>query len=126
VRRYQVYAWGQDEYWLKAVMKAADKAVRVEPILCPARCLEYLDRLPEADPEALMLVDATRQPDISAVVQSLRDQGWRYVVVVAADPSWKEARAVLRGTVGYDYWEKSYDPCVIQREIERCLTEMEL
>jgi TusA-related sulfurtransferase len=97
---------GQNPHWPKAVARIANEAIRVGPIQCSASYLECLDRLPEADPGSLLWVDATRQPKVRAVVQRLRQQGWRYVVVVTADPSWGEAHAVLRGTVGYDYWEK--------------------
>ena len=124
MRRCQVYALGQDAYWLKAVTKATDEVVTVETIRYSANNMRCLDRLPEVDPEALLLVDATRQPDVAAMVKTLREQGWRYVVAVAADPSWKEARTVLREGAGHDYWEKSYVPQVIRRDIERCLAEI--
>ena len=124
MRRYQIYALGQDAYWLKAMTKVADQAVTVQPIQCSASYLERLGCLPDANPEALLLIDATRQPNVEAVVQRLREQGWRYVVVVAADPSWEEARAVLQGSVDYDYWGKSYDPAIIQRSVKECLAQM--
>jgi len=124
VERYQVYALGRDAYWLQAVARIADEAITVEPIRCPAAYPECLERLPTADRRALLLVDATGQPDVVGIVRGLRERGWQYVVVVAADPSWEEARAVLRGTVGHDYWEKSYVPDVIRRDVRRCLEEI--
>lgn len=125
MRRYRVYAFGgQDAYWLKAMAMIADEAVTVEPIQCPANYLECLDRLPEADPEALLLVDTTGQPNIEAVVRRLRKQGWRYIVVVAAVPYWRETHAVLEAGA-YDYWRKSYDPAIIRQNVEQWLSQME-
>jgi hypothetical protein len=124
VKRYQVYALGQDLYWLKAMTKVADEAVTVEPIQCPASYLECLNLLPEADPEALLLVDATRQPDIEAVVRRLCSLGWRYVVVVAADPHFRETYAVIEAGA-YDYWPKSYVPAIIRQSVEGWLSQME-
>jgi DNA-binding response OmpR family regulator len=123
VRRYQVYAWGRDAYWLKAVTRIVDEAVTVESIQCPASYPECLDRLPEVDPEALLLLDATRHPSIEAVVRHLQKQGWRYVVVVAADPHWREAHAVLEAKA-YDYWPKSYVPAIIRQRVEGWLSQM--
>jgi DNA-binding response OmpR family regulator len=123
VRRYQVYALGQDAYWLKAVARIADEAVTVEPIKCPASYLECLDHLPEVDPEALLLLDAAGDPNIEAVVRKLREQGWRYVGVVAADPYFREAHAVLEAGA-YDYWPKSYVPATIRQKVEGWLSQM--
>jgi len=106
------------------VAEIADEAVTVEPIQCPASYLECLDRLPEADPEALLLVDATRQPNIEAVVRRLDKQGWRYVVVVAADPHCRGTYAVLDAGA-YDYWPKSYTPAIIRQSVEGWLRQME-
>jgi hypothetical protein len=124
MRRYQVYALGQDTYWLKAVARIADESISVKLIHCTQGYPECLPRLPQADREALILVDATGQSDVATVVQWLRGQGWRYVVVVAADPSSREAHAVLREAEGYDYWTKTYASKIIRRSIEECLSEM--
>jgi hypothetical protein len=51
--------------------------------------------------------------------------GWPHVVVVAADPSVKEAHAVLQGNPGYDYWKKTYAASVIRADVTRCLEEIE-
>jgi len=124
MKRYQVYALGQDAYWLKAVAGIADESISVKPIHCTEDYPECLDRLPQADRKALILVDATGQPDVAAVVRWLREQGWRYVIVVAADPSWEDARAVLREGSAYDYWEKTYVLAIIRRNVKECLVSI--
>jgi hypothetical protein len=69
-------------------------------------------------------VDATIQSQMKDVVTTLRDQGWRYVVVVAADPSAKVATTILRGNLGFDYWEKTYDDEEIRKRIIECINEI--
>lgn len=121
----QVYALGRDIYWLEAMARIAGEALAVTAIPCPGNYPGCLDDLPPAEPGALLLVDATNQGDIPGIVQHLRQRGWAYVVVVAADPSWKEATEVLRGGAAYDYWPKSYKSSAIRGEIERCLAEIQ-
>jgi len=119
-----VYALGQDPYWLQAVAQASGDEITVAPIHCPESYLACLNDLPSVVPGAILLVDATRQAGISAVVRGLLELGWKYVVVVAADPSMKEARALLRGKAAFDYWPKSYVPTAIRRDLERCIDEI--
>jgi hypothetical protein len=115
--QHRVIAIGRDPYWLDAVAAAAWAAVAIETIAS-------LDHLPAADPDALVLLDATGHADVAAVTRALRARGWRYVVVAAADPSTREARAVLREGTAYDYWPKSWSPQVIQRALARCVQEI--
>jgi hypothetical protein len=121
----RVCALGQDLYWLEAVRKTGDELLTVEAIPCPGNLVECLDRLPAKDANTLLLVDATWQPGVEQLVQRLRQLGWPYVVVVAADPSVKEAHAVLQGNLGYDYWKKTYAASVIRADVARCLEEIE-
>jgi hypothetical protein len=123
--RHTVFALGRDTFWLDATGRAGGK-VPVQLIRCHGDYLRCLDHLPAPDPQALLLVDATGDPDIAATVRVLRRRGWRYVVAVAADPSWRQARAVLARSAGYDYWKKSYEPDVIRRDIATCLDDIRL
>lgn len=113
----RVYALARDSYWLQATKEAADESIEVEPIPCHTGYPECLETMPSADPESLLLVDATGHADVVGIVQGLLARGWRYIVVVAADPSWKEAHAVLKIAQGYDYWQKSYVPNCIRQKI---------
>jgi FixJ family two-component response regulator len=58
------------------------------------------------------------------MVQRLREQGCKYIVVVTADPTVKEARSIFREAFGYDYWEKTYDTDRIYHQILRCIQEI--
>ena len=121
---HRVIAIGRDPYWLNAVAAAAWPAVTVETIACPDAYPACLDHLPPADARALLLVDATGHADVAAVTHTLRSRGWRYAVVVAADPSTREARAVLREGGAYDYWPKSWSSKAIRRALARCVSEI--
>ena len=124
MKRYPIYAVGKDPYWLQAVARIADETITVELIPWSVSDPECLNRLPEAEAEALLLVDATGQDDLVAVAQQLYERGWRYVVIVAADPSSKEAHAVFWKARGYDYWKKTYVHEIIRRSIEQWLASM--
>jgi hypothetical protein len=119
-----VWAMGQDRYWLETVQRALDDPALAKIVDCPGSVADCLDRLPPAEDRALLLVDASGQHDIVRIVQALRDAGWRYVVVAAADPSVKEARAILRGGLGYDYWKKTYATSVVRSDILRGVEEI--
>jgi hypothetical protein len=125
VNKFQIYALGQDAYWLDVVKNISGETFTLEIIQCPGDLRDCLYRLPRADVKTLVLIDASWQSDIENMVQSLRSLGWSYIVVVAADPSVKEARAILRGNLGYDYWKKTYVASVIQSYINKCLEEIE-
>ncbi|MBN1641805.1 MAG: hypothetical protein JXA09_11265 [Anaerolineae bacterium] len=124
MNRHRVVAIGRDPYWLNAVAAAAWAAIAVETIPCQDDYPACLEHLPAADPEALLLVDATGHADVAAVTCALRARGWRYAVVVAADPSTREARAVLREGTAYDYWPKSWSSRTIRRALARCVKEI--
>ena len=124
-QRHRVYALGEDRYWLKAISEAAGETIEVRTVPCPATYVECMELLPQADPGAILLVDTIRGLDMEDTVRKLRRRNWQYVVVVAADPSAKEARAVLQEGAAYDYWEKSYDHQAIRRQITQCLAEIE-
>jgi hypothetical protein len=115
---------GQDTYWLDAVAQAAGPDVVVEPIDCAEGYPDCLSKLPPAEPEALLLVEAALRADIVALVQELRALGWPHIVVVAANPHIREARAVLKDGAAFDYWIKSYERPVIRGHLEQNLGEL--
>jgi thiaminase len=121
----RLVAIGQDAYWLSAVHRAttgwAGDPITVK---CTGDIRQCISCLPQPAANAILLVDASGQGDMEQVVAALRNQGWRYVVVVAADPSAKEATAVLRRNLGYDYWEKTYVEEEIRERVRVCLAEI--
>jgi hypothetical protein len=120
-----VLALGQDMYWLDAVLEATATLADIAPVKkffgVP---LKSIPQLPPPKANTVLLVDASGQVDLPAVVSGFRSAGWRYVVVVAADPSAKEATAVLRRNLGYDYWQKTYDVDAIREKVLVCITEI--
>jgi hypothetical protein len=74
--------------------------------------------------EALILIDSALGTDVEMSTSVLRKAGWKYVVVVAANPTWKQARAVLREAGGFDYWSRTYDPMILRADLMRCWQEM--
>ena len=120
VRR--IYALGHDEYWLRAVAGIVDDTVEVQVLRLAEDEPLCLDDLPEPVPGALLLLDTT--PEVKTVAQMLNQKGWRHVVIVAADPHWKEAKALIKQKIAYDYWPKSYEPDAIRTSVKTCLQEM--
>lgn len=121
----RVVAAGQDAYWLAAVQQAtAEWTSDAHTLKCPGELLKCISNLQEPDADTILLVDASGQSDMEQVVVGLRARGWRYVIVVAADPNAKEATAVLRRNLGYDYWEKTYDEEKIHDRIKDCFKEI--
>lgn len=122
MKKRQVYALGCDPYWLNAVAKVTSETIDVQVSQCPEN-MEDLKCPPY--PEAFLLLDPHNPREAAIMVQRLRRQGWRYIIVVGVDDSWRDACNVLRGNNAYDYWKKSYDPEVIRRNIQGCLAEIE-
>lgn len=121
-----IVAVGQDIFWLTAVKKAtAGWAGTPEILECPDELTKCISDLPAPDMNAVLLVDASGQGNMERAVALLRSRGWRYVIVVAADPSAKEAVSVLRRNVGYDYWEKTYDENDIRARVSASFDEIE-
>jgi len=118
-----VYAVTTDEYWRNMLSEVEDETFRIETVYCPEGYPNCLENLPDADPAALLLLDATGLPDVGVMVRRLRQRGWRYIVVVAADPSAHEARAMFKAG-GYDYWAKTSDASVARRQVQECLREI--
>lgn len=121
----RVLAIGQDDYWLNAVQQATvDYAANPAILKCSGALLKCISNLPRPKADTILLVDASGQEDLPCVVQKLRTEGWKYVIVVAADPSAKEATSVLRRNLGYDYWAKTYDEQEIRSQIDNCFEEI--
>jgi hypothetical protein len=122
----RVYAFGHDKYWLEALRKVKLEDIVLEIVYCSSECLsDCLHELPRADPNALVLIDIfSHQESVGKVLLTLRSQGWRNIVVIAADPSVKESRDVFRQRRGLDYWNKTYEATIIQAKIEKCLKDM--
>ena len=124
MNRRAVYALSHDPYWLEAVAQAAQAGLTVEQVECPEGYPDCLEGLPETDPSALLLLDATGQEDVVTLARLLRARGWLHIVVVAADPCSDQARAVLRERVADDYWHKTYARRAIQRDLRQYLHEV--
>lgn len=121
----RIVAAGQDRYWLTAVRKALKGGGgEVKLLRCTRELQGCISGLEHPDRDAILLLDASGQSEVEKTVKSLRLGGWRYVVVVAADPSAKEATAVLRRNLGYDYWEKTYDEAAIRERVQACEAEI--
>ena len=120
----KIVALSKDRHWLDAVQMAAAGLVSVQIIACDDLLLKCLSYLPPVDAQALLLVDAISKENISEVVAGLYQAGWRFIVVVAADPSVKEVYKVLKKSNGYDYWRKTYVVSEIEETIKKCLDDM--
>ena len=119
----KIIAISQDDYWLKAIHAAVAGLGKVQIASCDDSLRECLDRLPAVDPQALLLVDVFSKENIDKIVSGLYQAGWRFIVVVAADPSLKEAIRVIKAQ-GFDYWKKTYTIPDIETEIRKCLEEI--
>jgi len=120
----RVYAVTTDEHWRRALEQVSDASFRLDTLYCPEGYPGCLDRLPDADPGGLLLVDATGLPDVADTVRRLRERGWRYVVAVAADPSARETASVFKAR-GHDYWVKTFEVDRILRQVKDCLRQIE-
>jgi hypothetical protein len=121
---HRIIGISEDKYWLEAIKKAVDDKVIVRIVHCSDPLVNCLDELSEAGKDTLFLIDAYSKISISEVVSTLSRRGWRYLVVVTADPSVKEAYTIFHESGGYDYWEKTYMIPDIQTNIKKCLTEI--
>lgn len=119
----KIFALGKDKYWL-TVLKNLELNVSLKTIHCLGKLPACLDALPEVETNAIILLDASGQANIKEGVRVLRNRGWRYVVVVAADPSANEATVMFRNKLAHDYWVKTYDIHPIVNRLEDCLEEI--
>lgn len=123
--KMRILALGQDLYWLTAVHKAtASLPYLVSPRKASAKLVRDPSQLPRPDDHTVLLVDASGQLNLEGLVTDLRTRGFDYVIVVAADPSAKQATSVLRGSLSYDYWEKTYDETEIRERIKTGIAEI--
>lgn len=135
---------GEDTHWLCAVREAVNSLNQTGPCclrLIPPdgapNCARPGGRVPlttsdgtldgerrVAPGAAVLLVDATAEADIATRVSEYTDAGWREIIVVAANPNWREAHALLQGAGARDYWPKSYDVEAIRWHLAELLREM--
>lgn len=124
MRDFRIITLGQDTHWSQTLKDAVDKVFIARDFDDFQSIEDFLDSAHKPDPETLLLIDVSEQPSIKMTVQRLRKLGWPYIIVVAADPSVKEAYVVLHDAGGYDYWQKTYQVPAIRVNIERCLNEI--
>jgi thiaminase len=121
----RILAVGQDIYWLTAIQHATAKLMEAPPGRKRKKdSVKCISDLPRPRPNTVLLLDASDQRDVVEAVTGLRSKGWKYVVVVAADQSVRQATAVLRQGLGYDYWIKTYDEEQIRQQIMTCFEEI--
>lgn len=121
----KIIAIGENKDWLDKVKTALDQDANISLIQCGNTLIDSLACLPEADMNTLLLVDANSKVNITEVVSNLSQRGWKYIVVVAADPSVKEAYTILHESGGYDYWKQTYDIPTIRAKTKKCLSEIQ-
>jgi thiaminase len=120
-----IMAMGQDAYWLAAVHNATkDWSNNPRTYKCSGDLEKHIADLPKPDDNTVLLLDTAGQGDMEIVIVSLRSRGWKYVIVVTADPSAKEAPSILRRNLGYDYWAKTYDEADIREQVQSCFEEI--
>lgn len=121
----RILAVGQDTYWLTAIQHATANLMEELPRHKRRKdFVKCISDLPRPHPNTILLLDASDQRDLVNAVKGLRARGWKYVVVVAADPSVRQATAVLRQELGFDYWIKTYDEEQIREQIRNCFAEI--
>ena len=119
-----VYACSNDPCWREVVKKTGNESLVVDASQWPAISNNPLGRTDNLKSKVLVLIDVYQLVDIKDAIRSLHDQGWDYVVVVARSPSAVEARDVLYGNLGYDYWKKTYIVSEIRASIQVCFDEI--
>jgi hypothetical protein len=120
----RLYVCSGSARWLTTVLSAAKDEFVVKAVEHPLSDPRCRAELGEPPARGLLLVDATLAPDVEKSIPCLREAGWEYVVVVAAKPDYKQARAVLRDAGGFDYWSKTYDSRILRADLMRCWEEM--
>jgi len=110
----RVYAVSGDDDWLKSVGKCEAPGFRVQLMLCSEKLASCLARLPEADPDGLLLLDSSPEADVVSAIKLARGLGWWYIVCVSTATFVHEALDAFRAGA-YDYWPKTYTSSVIQK-----------
>lgn len=114
--KVRVYALTVDPHWGKAVKQVEDASLEVVVVECPEGYPNCLESLPPAEPGALLLLDATGLADVAVMVRRLRQRRWQHIVVVAADPTAKEANAAFKAGAS-DYWGKTLDVGTLRSQV---------
>lgn len=126
MKLFRVIAIGHEQYWLQMVKKAIDETQVIDASCCFNTIDEFLNFSQETNLVTLLLVNIFEQTAVKTTVQKLREMGWQYVVVVAADPSVNDVYSVLHDAGGYDYWRKTYQSPIIRAQIENFLDEIKI
>jgi hypothetical protein len=120
-----VVALSYDKYWLRSVQNALlHELDRVEIVELHSDLQKSFDDLPTPESKALLLLELSMIKDVEQVIAKIRVMSWKYVIAVTADPSAKQATAVLRRNLGYDYWQKTYDKFEIKKQVLSCFEEI--
>jgi len=128
MRRMRLALTGEDAHWTRAVRGAVRSVNAIAD--CQIDWVEAKDGPADHDTPSrasiptVLLVDATAAPDIEALVREYVRAGWREIVVVAANPNWREAHAILQRASARDYWPKSYDVDGIRWRLAELLREV--
>jgi len=124
MRQFCFCAIGGDKHWLGAMRKTTDRGIMVRTFFCKGDYAMGLDQSFMPDDNKFLLLDATGQRDIAATVRCARERGWKRIIVVVADSSWRQAYTLFHKAGVYDLWPKSYVGPAIRQHMEKTLTEL--
>lgn len=120
----RVIALGHDRYWLKAVRSLPADEFQVTASALPARTETW--PLPPADASAVLLLEASGLANVAEMVHYAHQRGWQHILVVAANPSAREAYTVLRQAGACDYRPLTYDPETIALQVREACDWLDL
>jgi hypothetical protein len=116
MHKLQTWVLSNDSAWFNALRRASVTEREVQRVSCQGSLPNCLERL-AAPPAATLLLDVGGQPDAVLLVRQARQQGWAKVIVIVADPQWREAYSVISKGGADSYWVKTLD-------IERIRTQL--
>ena len=101
----KVYVLSPDAPWLAKVAQIEVEGLVIHPIPCSDDLRTCIERLPPADPKALLLIDRMLPGDLGQGVTLARQKGWRRVVAIGAAAYFSDMRAAHQAGAE-DYWTK--------------------
>ena len=122
MRHLHLALTGTDTHWLDTVREAVNSLNQAGTCHLTLTTPDPEHRV-ALGPDVL-LIDATAEPNIAARVSEYTAAGWREIIVVAANPNWREAHALLQGAGARDYWPKSYDVEAVRWRLAELLREV--